>query len=76
MRINTQIDVLGLVDQTAKAQKNLVYSTVQGINRTAEMIQAAQRKALEKDLTLRDKKDFLLRRVAVLKPPPPYAQQE
>lgn len=70
MQITTQIDVLGLVDQTAKAQKNLVYSAVQGINRTAQMIQDAQRKALEKDFTLRtpQSKDFLTRRVAVIRP--------
>lgn len=70
MRINTQIDVLGLVDQTAKTQKNLVYSTVQGINRTAQMIQHAQQQALAKDFTLRtlQTKDFLTRRVAVIRP--------
>ncbi len=70
MRINTQIDVLGLVDQTTKAQKNLVYSVVQGINRTAEMIQHAQLQALAKDFTLRtpQSKDFLNKRVTVIRP--------
>lgn len=68
MRINTKIDVLPLVDKTLKAQKNLAFSTVQGINATARQIQAAQQQALQQNFTLRSKKDFLTRRIAVVKP--------
>lgn len=69
MQVNVKIDTLGLVQQTTKAQKNLVYSVVQGINATARRIQDAQRKNLEDHFTLRSNtKAFMLRNVAIIKP--------
>lgn len=69
MQVNFDINVLGAIDKTAKAQKNLVYSVVQGINATAKKIQEAQQQQLEKRFTLRSNtKAFMLRNVAIIKP--------
>lgn len=70
MKINATIDVLGLVDKTYKAQKNLAYSTAQGINATAKRIQEAQRQQLDKKFTLRtaQTRQFMERQAAVIKP--------
>lgn len=43
MKINAQGDIARLNDKTLRAQKNLAYSVVQGINATAKMIQAEAR---------------------------------
>lgn len=70
MRIDAKIDVLGLVDKTTKAQKNLAYSVAQGINAPARKIQDAQRDRLRERFTLRTArtKQFLERAAAVIKP--------
>lgn len=70
MKIDAKVDVLGLVEQTTKSQKNLVFSVEQGLNRTAAMIQAEQQEAVKKQFLIRSQKtrDFLVRRVAVHKP--------
>lgn len=70
MKITPKLDVLGLVDKTYKAQKNLAYSVAQGINATAKQIQEAQRENLEKGFVLRSSKtkQFLERQAAIIKP--------
>lgn len=70
MRINAKIDVMGLVNQTYKAQKNLAFSVVQGINDTAKQIQAAQREELGKRFVLRTEKskNYLTKQAAIIKP--------
>lgn len=70
MKITPRLDVLGLVDKTYKAQKNLAYSVVQGINATAKMVQEAQRQELGQHFTLRTAKTktFMERQAAVIKP--------
>ncbi|OYD52455.1 hypothetical protein CGK74_18020 [Thauera propionica] len=70
MQLNAQLDILPLVEQTTKAQRNLAYSAVQGINATAKQIQDAQREQLNKRFTLRTgrTKQFLERQAAVIKP--------
>lgn len=70
MRIDAKVDVKGLVDKTLKAQKNLAYSVVQGINATAKQIQTAERASLMKKFTVRtaNTKTFLERQAAVIKP--------
>lgn len=70
MKINAQLDILPLVEQTTKAQRNLAYSAVQGINATAKQIQDAKREQLNKRFTLRTgrTKQFLERQSAVIKP--------
>lgn len=70
MLIQTKIDVSGLTDKSYKAQKNLVYSAVQGINFTAKKIQQAQRENLRDKLILRtaQTQSFLERNVAVIRP--------
>lgn len=70
MRIDAKLDVAKLVDKSAKAQKNLAYSVVQGLNATARQIQDAQRDALRKTFTLRTENTqrFLTRQIAIIKP--------
>ncbi len=70
MKITPRLDVLGLVDKTAKTQKNLAYSVAQGINATAKRIQEAQRQELGQRFTLRTAKTktFLERQAAVIQP--------
>ena len=69
IKINAQIDVLPLVNQTIQAQRNLAFSVVQGINNTAKRIQQEERAKLEQNFTLRSKtKPFMLRNAAIIKP--------
>lgn len=70
MRMDAKIDILKLVDKTAKAQKNLAFSVVQGINATALKIQEAQRENLAKNFTLRTRNttQFMQRQVAIIRP--------
>lgn len=70
MRMDAKIDILKLVDKTAKAQKNLAFSVVQGINATALKIQEAQRENLAKNFTLRtgNTTQFMQRQVAIIRP--------
>lgn len=70
MKINAKVDIAKLVDNSLKAQKNLAYSVVQGINATAKQIQDAERDNLAKRLTIRTSqtKQFLERQAAVIKP--------
>lgn len=70
MIIRTNIDVLPLVNATIQAQRNLVYSTVQGINATAKAIQDAQRARLDSEFVFRSgpRRDFISKQIAVIKP--------
>lgn len=70
MRIDAKLDVAKLVDKTTKAQRNLAYSVVQGLNATARQIQDAQRAELRKTFTLRTENTqrFLTRQIAIIKP--------
>lgn len=70
MKIEAQVDIARLTDKTLKAQRNLAYSVVQGINATAKLIQQEARDTLAKRFTLRtaQTKQFLERQAAVIKP--------
>lgn len=71
MKITPKMDVLGLVAQTAQAQKNLVFSVAQGINATALQIQEAEKAELRARFQLRvggQKLDYLNKQVAIIKP--------
>lgn len=70
MRINAKVDISVLVDKTYKAQKNLVYCVVQGINATAKQIQQEERDSLTKKFAIRtaNTKSFLERQAAIVKP--------
>ena len=70
MLITTVIDIMPLVDATARSQKRLVYSVVQGINATAKKIQEVERAHLATVFTLRTpaSKQFMERNVAIIKP--------
>ena len=70
MKIDANVDIARLLDKTLKAQKNLAYSVVQGINATAKQIQQEARDRLNKRFTLRtpQTKQFLERQSAVIKP--------
>lgn len=53
MKIDVKFDTSALRELTPRVQKNLLYSTVQGINDTAKQVQAAERQELAKQLVLR-----------------------
>lgn len=71
MKITANINVLGLIAQTAQAKKHLVFSVEQGINATALQIQEAERAELRARFTLRvggQKLDYLNKQAAIIKP--------
>lgn len=68
MKINAKVDVAALADKTDKAQKKLAFSVAEGLNETAKQIQKAQQESLEAHFTLRTKRQFMVRQVAVIKP--------
>ena len=67
MRIDMQIDSAPLVLRLRNGQRRLAYATVNAINNTAKRIQAAERRRVEDEFTIR-KKQFILRQAAVIKP--------
>jgi hypothetical protein len=67
MRIDMQIDSASLVLRLRNGQRRLAYATVNAINNTAKRIQAAERRRVEEEFTVR-KKQFILRQAAVIKP--------
>ncbi len=67
MRIDLQIDSASLVLRLQGGQRRLAYATVNAINNTAKRIQAAERRRIEDEFTIR-KKQFILRQAAVIKP--------
>ncbi len=67
MRIDLQIDSASLVLRLQGGQRRLAYATVNAINNTAKRIQAAERRRVEDEFTIR-KKQFILRQAAVIKP--------
>lgn len=66
MKIDVRFDATGLKALTPKVSKNMLYSTVQGINDTSKQVQAAERAELVKQLVLRtpNTKRFLTNNVA------------
>ena len=67
MKIDLQIDSTKLILRLRNGQRRLAYATVNAINNTAKRIQAAERRRVEKEFTVR-KKNFILRQAAVIKP--------
>ena len=67
MRIDLQIDSAPLVLRLRNGQRRLAYAAVNAINNTAKRIQAAERRRVEEEFTVR-KKQFILRQAAVIKP--------
>jgi len=67
MKIDLQIDSTKLILRLRNGQRRLAYATVNAINNTAKRIQAAERRHIEKEFTIR-KKNFVLRQAAVIKP--------
>ena len=67
MKIDLQIDSTKLILRLRNGQRRLAYATVNAINNTAKRIQAAERRRVEEEFTVR-KKQFILRQAAVIKP--------
>ena len=67
MRIDLQIDSAPLVLRLQNGQRRLAYAVVNAINNTAKRIQAAERRRVEQEFTVR-KKEFIRREAAVIKP--------
>lgn len=64
-----EVDVraAGLLSGLRNAEKRMAYVVANSLNKTAKDIQKAQRAHAEKIFTLRNKKEFILRQVAVIK---------
>jgi len=67
MKINLQIDSAQLVLRLRNGQRRLAYAAVNAINNTAKRIQAAERRRVEDEFTVR-KKEFIRREAAIIKP--------
>ena len=67
MKINLQIDSAQLVLRLRDGQRRLAYAAVNAINNTAKRIQAAERRRVEQEFTVR-KKEFIRREAAIIKP--------
>ena len=67
MKINLQIDSAALVLRLRNGQRRLAYAAVNAINNTAKRIQAAERRRVEEEFTVR-KKEFIRRQAAIIKP--------
>ena len=67
MKIDLQIDSTKLILRLRNGQRRLAYATVNAINNTAKRIQAAERRRVEKEFTVR-KKNFIQRQAAIIKP--------
>ena len=67
MRIDLQIDSTELVLRLQNGQRRLAYAAVNAINNTAKRIQAAERRRVEEEFTVR-KKEFIRREAAIIKP--------
>ena len=67
MKINLQIDSAQLVLRLRNGQRRLAYAAVNAINNTAKRIQAAERRRVEQEFTVR-KKEFIRREAAIIKP--------
>ena len=67
MRIDLQIDSVQLVLRLRNGQRRLAYAAVNAINNTAKRIQAAERRRVEEEFTVR-KKEFIRREAAIIKP--------
>jgi len=65
--ITAKFELRRLLAFTNRAQKNLVFSAVQGINDTAKLIQAEVRKRAGRVFTIRKEK-FIRRQLAIIKP--------
>ncbi len=60
MRVDLQIDSAQLVLRLRNGQRRLAYAAVNAINNTAKRIQAAERRRVEEEFTVR-KKQFIRR---------------
>lgn len=67
MKINLQIDSAHLVLRLRNGQRRLAYAAVNAVNNTAKRIQAAERRRVEEEFTVR-KKAFIRREAAIIKP--------
>ncbi len=67
MRVNLKIDSAPLILRLRNGQRRLAYAAVNAVNNTAKRIQAAERRRVEEEFTVR-KKQFILRQAAVIKP--------
>ena len=67
MRIDLQIDSAQLVLRLRNGQSRLAYAAVNAVNNTAKRIQAAERRRVEQEFTVR-KKEFIRREAAIIKP--------
>jgi hypothetical protein len=67
MQINASVDITGLAAKMKRGEKNLLYSTVQGINDTALKIQEAERQRVARQFKIR-KPGFIFQQAAIIKP--------
>jgi len=67
MKINLQIDSAQLLLRLRNGQRRLAYAAVNAVNNTAKRIQAAERRRVEEEFTVR-KKEFIRREAAIIKP--------